>query len=289
MTTINKKTIQEKIIGSELEKAIKMLLELANKYDGDLYNEMIMLSARYNALEKEKRNRLISDDAAKTNMARINFALTELTSKIKETWEIKSNGSVESEEEEEAKRKTILFLAANPKDSEPLRLDEEIRNIEEGLRRSKNRDYFELKQKWALRITDLRRALLDENPNIIHFSGHGSELGRIYLESPVGESVEIDSIALANLFELFKDQIDCVLLNACYSEHQAQEISKHINYVIGMSDEVPDEAAIAFSEAFYDAIANGRDIEFAFKLAKNAIELYNLGAEQIPILIRKMH
>lgn len=34
----------------------------------------------------------------------------------------------------------ILILAANPKTTLTLRLDEEMREIDEGLRRSKNRD-----------------------------------------------------------------------------------------------------------------------------------------------------
>ena len=40
----------------------------------------------------------------------------------------------------------ILFLAANPKGTPRLRLDEEVRDIVEGLERSKHREKFELIQ-----------------------------------------------------------------------------------------------------------------------------------------------
>ena len=40
-------------------------------------------------------------------------------------------------------KKKILILAANPKDTTRLRLDEEVREIKEGLRLSKKRDLFD--------------------------------------------------------------------------------------------------------------------------------------------------
>jgi|GEM_PF-7085416 len=54
-----------------------------------------------------------------------------------------------------------------------LRLDEEVREIDVGLTRSQYRDRFELKQKWAVRPRDVQRSLLDEAPQIVHFSRHG--------------------------------------------------------------------------------------------------------------------
>jgi hypothetical protein len=55
----------------------------------------------------------------------------------------------------------ILILAANPKATVRLRLDSEVREIEEGLIRAKFRDQFVLRSTWAARPRDLRRALLD--------------------------------------------------------------------------------------------------------------------------------
>jgi hypothetical protein len=67
----------------------------------------------------------------------------------------------------------ILFLAANPIGTGRLRLDEEVRGIDEGLRLAQHRQDFELVHRWAVRPKDIRQALLEENPAIIHFSGHG--------------------------------------------------------------------------------------------------------------------
>jgi hypothetical protein len=73
--------------------------------------------------------------------------------------------------------KRILVLAANPKNTPPLRLGEEVRDIEEALQRSKHRDEFEFRSKWAVQPRAVRRAILDYKPHIIHFSGHG--VGRV--------------------------------------------------------------------------------------------------------------
>ncbi|KAM3116457.1 GUN4 domain-containing protein [Phormidesmis sp. 146-33] len=179
--------------------------------------------------------------------------------------------------------KKILILAANPKNTSPLRLDQEIREVDAGLRRSKNRSHFSLEKRLATRVEDLRRALLDEEPHIVHFCGHGIEEG-IILEDDIGYTKLVKSEPLANLFKLFSAQTECVLLNACYSKYQAEAINKHIKYVIGMAKEIGDHSAIQFSIGFYDAIGAGRNIEDAFKFGINAIELSGIPEEMIPVL-----
>ncbi|MBD2777590.1 NACHT domain-containing protein [Iningainema tapete] len=195
--------------------------------------------------------------------------------------------------------KKILILSANPINTDRLRLDEEVREIEESWERSKYRSQFEVFTKWAVRIDDLRQALLDKEPQIVHFSGHGMRTGGVGLDNnrdtlPLREAVRLNSQpsgialeddfgrmqlvsteALTDLFELFKDKVECVLLNACYSETQAKAIHQHIDCVIGMTQSIPDRTAINFSTAFYQAIFAGRNYEDAFKFGSNNIDLHN--------------
>jgi len=58
------------------------------------------------------------------------------------------------------------MLSANPKGTTPLRLDEELREVKEGLiKRSKLRDSFTLVSEHAIRTQDIHHALLDyQNP-----------------------------------------------------------------------------------------------------------------------------
>jgi hypothetical protein len=180
--------------------------------------------------------------------------------------------------------KKILILAANPKNTPPLRLDEELRDIEEGLRRAQKRDQFSLEQKLAVRPRDIQRALLDIKPQIIHFSGHGKGEEGLVFEDEIGQSKLVSGVALAGLFKLFADRIECVVLNGCYSEEQAKAIAQHINYVIGMSQAIGDKAAIEFAVGFYDALGAGYPIEFAYKLGCSAILMHGIQEHLTPIL-----
>lgn len=182
-------------------------------------------------------------------------------------------------------QKTILILAANPKNTTRLRLDQEVREISNGLERARMRDQFRLKQVWAARPADVRRAMLDLQPNIVHFCGHGGSEG-IFFEDDEGQANLVEAETLANFFGLFKDSVECVILNACYSEIQARAIAEHIPYVIGMPKEVGDDTAIEFAVAFYDAIGAGRSYEFAYNVACNALQWANLPDSLRPILIK---
>jgi retron-type reverse transcriptase len=178
--------------------------------------------------------------------------------------------------------KKILILASAPYNQARLRLDREAREIDESLRRSNNREQFELNPKMAVRPDDLRRALLEGKPHVIHFSGHGTGQDGLLLEDHDGNSILIGNEALDKLFRLVSAHVECVVFNACYSEVQATIVSQHINYVIGMSDAIGDQAAIKFATGFYDALFAGRSIEDAYKVGCIAIQLENIPGHLIP-------
>jgi hypothetical protein len=182
--------------------------------------------------------------------------------------------------------KRVLILASNPKEATPLRLEEEVRAIDEGLRRSRGRDRFVVAQRWAVRPRDIQQAILDVKPNIVHFSNFGAE-AYLSFEDDAGQFELMSSDALANLFNLFSNQVECVLLNACYSENQAAAIAQHINYVVGMPMGIGDRPAIAFSIGFYAALAAGKSFEFAYLLGCNAIALEGISENLIPIFLKK--
>ncbi|MEG4196656.1 AAA-like domain-containing protein, partial [Microcoleus sp. Pol12A5] len=185
------------------------------------------------------------------------------------------------------KKKTILFLAANPKNSTPLRLGEEAKEIAEGLQRSKKRDKFQLDQQWAVTPREMQRAVLDYKPEIVHFSGHGAGESGLALEDDMGQIKLVNAKALAALFEAFKEYVECVILNACYSEVQAEAIARHIPYVIGMNQAVGDKAAREFAVGFYDTLAAGESIEFAYKLGCVSISMAGIAEELTPVLKKK--
>ena len=180
--------------------------------------------------------------------------------------------------------KKILILTANPKNTDKLRLDEEVREIQAGLKRAKRRDQFEIVTQLALRVHDLRQALLDHEPEIVHFSGHGAGEHGLALENSSGQMQLVSTASLASLFELFKNKIECVVFNACYSEAQAEAIHQHIDYVVGMNKAIGDRAAIEFAVGFYDALGAGRSYTDAYKFGCGAIDLEGIPESLTPVL-----
>ncbi|MEI2583561.1 toll/interleukin-1 receptor domain-containing protein [Scytonema sp. PRP1] len=182
---------------------------------------------------------------------------------------------------------TILILAANPKGTSRLRLDEELREIKNGLRQSKGRDQFKIELAAAVRYRDIHREIMYFQPQIVHFSGHGSGQKGLVFEDEIGQEKLVDAEALAGLFELFAEHVKCVLLNACFSEIQAKAIAQHIDYVIGMSKEIGDKAAIEFAVGFYDALGAGKSVEYAHKLGCRVIRAAGIPESLTPKLLSK--
>jgi hypothetical protein len=178
----------------------------------------------------------------------------------------------------------ILFLGANPANTTRLALDRETREIARRLRGSTHGEQFDVVQEWAVRIGDLQEALLRHKPDIVHFSGHGSSVGEIIVEDESGAAVPIPPEALSNLFAILRGNIRCVVLNACYSEMQADLIAQHIDCVVGMTTAVRDTAAIAFSGAFYQGLGFEQSVGDAFRLGCNEVALMGLPDKDTPRL-----
>ncbi|MBD2199453.1 MULTISPECIES: AAA-like domain-containing protein [Calothrix] len=185
--------------------------------------------------------------------------------------------------------KRILILSANPTNTNKLRLDEEVREIQAGLERAKSRDKFEIITKWAVRTDDLRRGLLDYEPQIVHFSGHGAGSEGLALENSTGQMQLVSTASLARLFKLFQDKVECVLLNACYSEAQAEAIYQYIDCVVGMNQQIGDRAAIEFAVGFYDALGANRTYEDAYEFGCSAIDLEGIPESSTPVLKSRNH
>lgn len=180
----------------------------------------------------------------------------------------------------------VLFLLANPRDTGTLRLQEEVREVDAAIRQAEYRSSFDIRQHGAVRVMDLQGYMLRHRPEIIHFSGHGhADPSAIVLEDTAGRHVIVDPAALTRLFSVFREELRCVVLNACYSAAQAEAIAATIECVVGMSSAIEDQSAIGFSKAFYQALAYGRSVQEAFDLGCVEIGIEGLPDEQVPQLL----
>ena len=166
---------------------------------------------------------------------------------------------------------TILLASASPDHAERLRVDIEFRSIAERLARSRHRDRLRLIQLPAARLDDLRTALLEHEPQVLHLSCHGNPDGTLLLEPGPDGSDLLPKASLLRLLRALADKLRLVVINACHSAAIAHDIPPTIGLSIGMESGIPDPVATAFSVALYEALAFGKTPETAFELALSAM------------------
>ena len=179
---------------------------------------------------------------------------------------------------------TVLFLAANPKDTNALRLGEEAREIQDMIRRSEYRDTITFESRWAVRTIDILQAINEVNPDIIHFSGHGSFEGDLVFEDHLGKTKAVPVEAMTQTISTVSDKVRFIFFNACFSSVQAQEIVEHVEATIGMNSSISDTAAIVFASQFYSSIGFGKSIQNAYEQAKASLMMEVFEEKDIPEL-----
>jgi len=178
---------------------------------------------------------------------------------------------------------SLLFLAANPSGTDLRALDREARSIQEELTRSGHRDCFEFVTRWAAEPLDLLRELREVKPTVVHFSGHGSQNGLLF-QAVDGRAQIVSPEALAETFHAAGSSVKLVILNACYSKSCADVLIAHVDYVVGMSCSMHNDAARSFAIGFYGALGEQESIIAACRQGSAAISLLGLPDVERPQL-----
>lgn len=208
------------------------------------------------------------------------------------------------------KHHIILFLAANPLETDRRALDREARAIHVELQRSGQRDCFELVTRWAAEPLDLLRELRELRPTMVHFSGHGghrvagADLGAapcrdvasapsvhegdggrgLLFQGPDGHARWVSAAALSQTFGAAGSSVKLVVLDACYSEVQAEALTTHVDCVVGMRGSIRDDAARNFAIGFYGGLGAGESVAVAYHQGCAAISLEGLHDGERPQL-----
>lgn len=188
----------------------------------------------------------------------------------------------------------VVLAAANPRGTTPLQLDDEVRRIEMQLAQSAysaamagqtaGAPYIVLRAVWAAQLIDLIRNVTALLPAVIHFSGHGEGLLGLVMAAESGHPLPIKGDILRELLSEFSSTTRLVVLNACYSSVQAEEIRQVIDCVIGMQDGITDQGATIFAATLYGQLSLGSSVGRAFHIAKAILSAHVPADRDIPCL-----
>lgn len=176
----------------------------------------------------------------------------------------------------------VLAAFASAKDTDRLDLLQEARVLQQTL--EAHGDAFDLRLLPAATIDDLCWGINEHQPRILHFSGHGRLEGLVF-EEGAGKSRLVPRQALVRELATSVPPLTCVVLNACWSDVHAPDLSLGVPYVIAMRGRIDDAAAIEFTRGFYVALAAGADIPTAFEKGRNRIDLKDLPDSDVPVLV----
>ncbi len=251
------------IIDGKLKEACQYLTDYTNGIDKYIERDLLIQAGIINQHEREHTNKLISKENYNMALAQARYAITQILDRLPE----QGNPVADALNSATDQLTNILFLSANPKNTSQLRLGEELRKIKDSLAASTYRHKFSLSSESAVRVPTITKALQSQRPEIVHFAGHGIGEEGLIVENDLGDIVKFPTAGLDRLFKRFAEHLQCVVMNACYSKEQAEVISKHGIYVVGMNKAIGDKAALDFSVGFYQSLGEGNDYEFAFDMA----------------------
>lgn len=177
----------------------------------------------------------------------------------------------------EVKKKTILFIAANPAGKNETNSGRESQTIQSAINNGSLRDQYEVQINFASNVNELLRLLKKFKPTIVHLSMHGATTKGMLFEDGAGNVDYVSEDVLASFFELVNIRekvVECVILNACNSVTHAEVVNQYVDYTVGMNGPIPPDVAIKYTEGFYESILEGDDYETAHRSSVSLLNQY---------------
>lgn len=276
-------TLKSKL--SEIERAEKSLADI-DKRIANIDKKIATKEKEYSSEEKNFRRE--EERLNKKRQQENEQQLEAINRSLQQQNTIQRQLSAEIEELKHIPEKiTILFFATNPKDTDKLRLDEEVRSVQEMIRKSEHRDSIAFESRWAVRPLDILQAINELNPDVIHFCGHGAGTSELILENAEGNAKFVTKEAITQTIMSSSDRIHLMFFNACFSFEQAQAVTEYVDAAIGMTDSISDSGACAFAAQFYSSLGFGLSLKKAFEQAKGILMLESPAEGDIPELYVK--
>ncbi|MFO0576907.1 MAG: CHAT domain-containing protein [Polyangia bacterium] len=159
--------------------------------------------------------------------------------------------------------------------------------IESALRETPHADRFLLQHRWKLGSDQLLEFFRLYRPDIVHFSGHGTE-DNLILQDSKGNPWPLEREVAREAFRAAGRTTRRVVLNACHSRDVAEYVSEVIDCVIGMSRPVYDGTAASFAATLYRVLGEGRSVRECFDEARAQLTLSGLAGDRTPQILTRL-
>jgi hypothetical protein len=181
---------------------------------------------------------------------------------------------------------SILGMVASPQDLHPLDVELEKRRIEESIEDLRKEGLVNLTWMEGTTWRDLQRSMRKGKWHIFHFIGHGgfdsqTDEGLLAFTNEMRNKDYRTATKLGRLLADHKS-LRLVLLNSCegarsserdiFSSTAAILVRQGIPAVLAMQYEISDKAAIEFSRAFYEALAEYLPVDTCVAEARKAVD-----------------
>ncbi len=178
----------------------------------------------------------------------------------------------------------ILLCTANAAHpGHRLRLEEELRAIDDALQRSRQRQLYAPRMCPAVTFAKVLHELDDHEPTFVHFSGHGVRSGELILKGERSEELFVPPERIAELLEVLPKRPTLVTFATCHSRALAEAAAQHAEFAIGFDGEIDDESAPLFSATLYERLASREEVDVAraFRLAVIACRVEGHGTVEL--------
>jgi hypothetical protein len=187
----------------------------------------------------------------------------------------------------------VLVVVATPRDAIPLNTDDEVARIRQALGRLLDTGMVNLSVEPHVTKRGLRQRLLDDDPHVLHYIGHGDladDRGVLLLEDTAGKADRLDGPTLGILLK--GSSVRLAVLNACLSARDAPPdesgfagrraafmgvgpalIDAGLGAVVAMQFSMVDESARIFAEDFYTMLARFKPVDECLSRAREALLL----------------
>lgn len=177
----------------------------------------------------------------------------------------------------------VFLFASNPEDAQTVRSEDEVTELQHVFSRVSN-DRVQFKPFPAIAFEHIGEEIAQGKPDIVHFVAHGETDGLWVSER--GDPVKLTAESFLDVMGDYRPKL--VYLNACNSSAIAKNIAKKVQFSIGTTAKIQNDAAIKAATAFYRSLLRGQSIQAAYNTARAvALTLNQANAVEMSLFVRR--